>query len=130
MAKPNDTLVLIVGWKNREAEQQKGRLYLMLNEKQFDQTCFDTSDFRTYNSAAALTAFTKTTEMPLLQSDLLITESGSPASNFPINVKAAEAAALFSNTTALYKNVFSADIENTPAGDARFSFYNCMLHPK
>jgi len=130
MAKPNDTLVLIVGWKNREAEQQKGRLYLMLNEKQFDQTCFDTSDFRTYNSAAALTAFTKTTEMPLFRSDLLISESGSPASNFPVNVKTAEAGALFSNTTSLYKNVYSADIENTPAGDARFSFLQLHVTPE
>ncbi|MCH5690709.1 hypothetical protein LWM68_44680 [Niabella sp. W65] len=83
MAKPNDTMVLIVGWKNTEAQQQKGRLYLMLNEKLFDQTCFDTSGFRSYNSAAPLMAFTKAEEMPSLQNDLLITESGSPASNFP-----------------------------------------------
>lgn len=130
MAKPNDTLVLIVGWKNTEAQQQKGRLYLMLNEKQFDQTCFDTSGFRSYNSTAPLMAFTKTTEMPLLQSELLVTESGSPASNFPVTVKATAAGALFAGTTSLYKNVYSSDIENTPAGEARFSFLQLHVTPE
>ncbi len=130
MAKPNDTLVLIVGWKNTEALQQKGRLYLMLNEKQFDQNCFDISDFRTYNSADPLVAFTKTMNMPLLQSDLLVTESGSPASNFPVTVKGAAAGALFTNTASLYKNVYSSDIESTPAGDARFSFLQLYVTPE
>ncbi|WP_162817810.1 PKD domain-containing protein [Niabella yanshanensis] len=130
MARPNDTMVLIVGWRNTEVQQQKGRLYLMLNEKQFDQTCFDTSDFRSYNSAAPLMTFTKTTGIPMLQSDLLVTESGSPASNFPVTVKAAATGALFANTTALYKNVYSADIENTPAGDARFSFLQLRVTPE
>lgn len=130
MAKPGDTLVLIVGWKNTDVQQQKGRLYLMLNEKQFDQTCFDTSDFRTYNSAAPLMAFAKTTELPLLQSDLLITESGSPASNFPVNISATAAASLFASTTSLYKNVYSTEIESTPAGDARFSFLQLHVTPE
>jgi PKD repeat protein len=130
MAKPNDTMVLIVGWKNTEAQQQKGRLYLMLNEKLFDQTCFDTSGFRSYNSAAPLMAFTKAEEMPSLQNDLLITESGSPASNFPVSVKAAAATALFSSTISLYKNVYSTPVTETPAGDARFSFLQLHVTPE
>lgn len=130
MAKPNDTMVLIIGWKNNEAEAQKGKLYLMLNEKQFAQTCFDTSDFRSYNSTSGLMAFKDISAMPGLQSSLLITESGSPASNFPKTVAAAEAASAFASAASLYKNVFSADVESILAGKARFSFMQLYVTPE
>ncbi len=130
MAKPNDTMVLIVGWKNTEPEATNGKLYLMLNEKQFEQTCFDTSEFRSYNSTSSLLAFNKVTEMPSLQSAMTITESGSPASNIKLMLPAAEASVALSSAFSLYKNVFSTDIENIPAGDARFSFLQLHVTPE
>lgn len=131
MAKPNDTMVLIAGWKNPDAAPVKGKFYLMLNEKQFDQTCFDTSDFRSYNSTSALMAYSSTTGIPPgFQSSMLITESGSPASNYSKTVKAEEAAAVLSNTFSLYKNAYSADIENIDAGSAAFSFLQLHVTPE
>ncbi|GAB3419805.1 hypothetical protein GCM10027516_15700 [Niabella aquatica] len=130
MAKPEDTMVLIVGWKNTEPAAQKGKLYLMLNEKQFGQTCFDTSALRTYNSMSPLFAFNKVSEIPAIQSSLLVTESGSPASNVKKMLSVAEASTLMSATFSLYKNVYSADIENTLAGEARFSFLQLHVTPE
>ncbi|HMR82324.1 MAG TPA: PKD domain-containing protein, partial [Niabella sp.] len=89
MAKPNDTMVLIVGWKNTGAQEQKGKLYLMLNEKQFEQTCFDTSEFRSYDEASLLMAHSNVNEIPGFNASLLVTESGSPASGFVKKVNAA-----------------------------------------
>lgn len=130
MAKPNDTMVLMVGWKNPETEATTGKLYLMLNEKQFGQTCFDTSEFRSYNSASPLLAFNKVTEMPAVQSTLLVTESGSPASSVKTTLPPAEAGAAVSSAFSLYKNVFSTDIESTPAGNTRFSFLQLHVTPE
>jgi len=130
MAKPDDTMVLIVGWKNMEAQEQKGKLYLMLNEKQFEQTCFDTSEFRSYNEASLLMAHSNVNAIPDFNTSLLVTESGSPASHFVQKVDAADAGALFSNTVSLYKNVLGTDLNAVPSGEARFSFLQLHVTPE
>lgn len=130
MAKPNDTMVLIVGWKNTDVQEQKGKLYLMLNEKQFGQTCFDTSEFRSYEETSLLMAHSNVNEIPIFNASLLVTESGSPASTFVQKLDAANAGALFSNTLSLYKNVLSTDIKAVPSGEARFSFLQLHVTPE
>ncbi len=130
MAKPDDTMVLIVGWKNTAMQEQKGKLYLMLNEKQFEQTCFDTSEFRSYDEASLLMAHRNVNEIPGFKASLLVTESGSPASRFVQKVDAAAAGSLFSNTVSLYKNVLSADLKMVPSGEARFSFLQLHVTPE
>ncbi|WP_346235957.1 PKD domain-containing protein [Niabella insulamsoli] len=130
MAKPNDTMVLIAGWKNTDLQPTEGTLYLMLNEKQFEQTCFDTSGFRAYGNAAGLTALSGADKIPPLQSSLLITESGSPASNFPTVLSAAEGSAALSTTLALYKNVYASRLESAPTGEAKFSFLQLHVTPE
>src|SRR5690606_41066558 len=121
MVKPDDTMVLIAGWRNTGPEPVKGRFYLLLNEKQFEQTCFDTSEFRSYDYTSPLMAYNKDTDFPFaLQSALLVTESGSPASNFSKTVEAVEASSLLSSTFSLYKSVFTADVRNIDAGQTAF----------
>ncbi|MEE6187364.1 PKD domain-containing protein [Niabella digestorum] len=130
MAKPDDTMVLIAGWRNTGPEPVKGRFYLLLNEKQFEQTCFDTSEFRSYDYTSPLMAYNKDTDFPFaLQSALLVTESGSPASNFSKTVEAEEASSLLSSTFSLYKSVFTADVRNIDAGQTAFSFLQLYVTP-
>lgn len=78
MAKPNDTMVLIAGWKNTDALANGGKLYLLINEKLYEQTCFDTAAFRFYNNDSLVSNRMMATLAP--QTMLTVTESGSPAS--------------------------------------------------
>lgn len=131
MAKPDDTMVVIAGWKNIGTEPQRGKLYLMLNEKQFDQTCFDTSDFRSYGNTSPLTAYSNIGTPPVkFQSSMLITESGSPASNIIKTVDVGEATAVLTNTISLYKNVYTAEIETLDAESTAFSFLQLRVTPE
>lgn len=130
MAKPNDTMVLIAGWKNADAETSKGKLYLMLNEKQFDQTCFDTTAFRFFYNDSVTTG----TLMAALssQAQLTVTESGSPPSNFKqtfLNDNAA-AANFINHTFSLYKNIYAIDLGTMQPGATHFSFGELHVTPQ
>lgn len=129
MAKPDDTMVLIVGWKNEMAQNTNGKLYLLLNEKIFDQTCFDTSGIRFFNNENLL-ASSQIQQPAIASKPLLITESGSPPSNFSTTLVAEDAAATVANTFASYKNIYSADLGNIPTGETRFSFLQLYVTPE
>lgn len=130
MAKPNDTMVLIAGWKNPEAEENGGKLFVLLNEKVYDQTCFDTLSFRFYNNDSVSAGSAMASLTP--QSTLTITESGSPASNLKqfIANNNAEAQSLLLKTFSSYKNIYEIDMGNMEAGSTQFSFTELHVTPE
>lgn len=135
MAKPNDTMVLLAGWKNTGTEEDQGKLYLFLNEKIFDQTCFENAGenkgFRFFNRGDSLV-----TGLPALMAglepgkQLKITESGSPPSSVVKVLNYAEAANTFSSTMLLYKNSFMIELGNTAPGAAHFALAELKVTPE
>jgi PKD repeat protein len=127
MAKPGDTMLLVAGWKTEAVTN--GKLYLFLNEKQFGQNSFDTAGFRLYHEASLLNDKNAIASVRSIE-NLLLTSSGSPASNIKEEKKfaAAESKVFFANTLKLYSNVFTVDIKNASA-DAQFMFSNLLVTP-
>lgn len=130
MAKPNDTMVLIAGWKNTELQSNSGKLYLMLNEKIYDQTCFDTAAFRFYNNDSLVSNRMMASLNP--QTTLTVTESGSPASNIKqyIGNYNAEAQSLLAKTFLLYKNTYEIDLGDMNSNSTQFSFTELFVTPQ
>ena len=130
MAKPNDTMVLIAGWKNTEMQNNGGKLYLLLNEKLYDQTCFDTSAFRFYNNDSLVG--NRMMAMLNPQSTLTVTESGSPASHVKQYIKNAnaEAQSLLTKTFSFYKNSYEIDLGEMKPGTTQFSFTELYVTPE
>jgi hypothetical protein len=130
MAKPDDTLVLIAGWKNPESENNKGKLYLLLNEKVYPQICFaaDSSSFHFYNNDLLASNSTPASLFP--QTTLTVTESGSPASNIKQSLNNMEAQSLLAKTFSLYKNGFVVDLGEMKPDAAQFSFTELYVTPE
>jgi len=129
MAKPDDTMVLIVGWKNDGPQNIDGKLYLLMNEKIFDQTCFDTSGLRFFNNEALMAS--ADIQQPQTRSEpLVITESGSPPSNSKKMVIADDASTTIANTFSSYRNIYSASLGTIPSGETRFSFLQLYVTPQ
>lgn len=129
MAKPNDTMVLMIGWKNPLAQETKGKLYLFLNEKIFNQACFDTSEIRFFNHESQL-AKADLSQFETLTEPLHFTESGSPASNIKKEFTMADAMATVTKTFSSYKNIYSSDLGEISSGDTRFSFLQLNVTPE
>lgn len=130
MAKPNDTMVLIAGWKNTDALANGGKLYLLLNEKLYDQTCFDTAAFRFYNNDSLVSNRMMARLGP--QTMLTVTESGSPASRAKqlVGNYNAEAQSLLAKTFSVYKNMFEIDLGETQPNSTQFSFTELFVTPE
>ncbi|MFV0604440.1 MAG: PKD domain-containing protein [Niabella sp.] len=129
MAKPNDTMVLIAGWKNTALEKNQGKLYLLVNEKSYEQTCFDTVAFRFYNQDSLAVHTMMAALNPL--SLLTVTESGSPASNIIQTINnTAEAQSLLAKTFTSYKNSFEIDLGEMQSGTTQFSFTELYVTPE
>lgn len=132
MAKPNDTMVIVAGWKNPEMENNGGKLYLLLNEKVYGQPCFDTNAdaFRFYNNDSLAGARMMATLNP--QTTLTVTESGSPASNIKQFISNSNAAAqsLLLKTFSAYKNNYEIDLGEMQAGATHFSFTELFVTPE
>lgn len=130
MAKPDDTMVLIAGWKNPEMQNNGGKLYLLLNEKIYEQTCFDTSAFRFYNNDSLAGNRMMATLSP--QSTLTVTESGSPASNTKqlIGNYYSEAQSLLVKTFSVYKNMYEIDLGEMAPNATQFSFTELYVTPE
>jgi PKD domain len=127
MAKPGDTMVLMAGWKNNA--QQKGKLYLFLNEKQFGQNSFDTAGFRLYHDASVIQDKNAITSVRSFD-NLLLSSSGSPASHFVEEKKfaGAESKTFLANTLKLYNSSFSFDIKHGEE-QSQFMFANLFVTP-
>jgi PKD repeat protein len=128
MAKPGDTMVLMAGIKKEMAAG--GKLFLLLNEKKFDKASFDTAGLRLYHQAnlladqqaiAAIQPFSK----------LLLTSSGSPASNIKEEkaFNALESKTFIQNTMQNYDNVLSIDLK-TANTSSQFQFANLAVRPE
>lgn len=130
MAKPNDTMVLIAGWKNPEMQANEGKLYLLLNEKAYDQTCFDTAAFRFYNNDSLVSNRMMASLNP--QSMLTVTESGSPAARAKqfISNYNAEAQSLLVKTFSIYKSTYEIDLGEMQANGTQFSFTELYVTPE
>lgn len=130
MAKPNDTMVLIAGWKNPGALANGGKLYLLLNEKLYEQTCFDTAAFRFYNNDSLVSNRMMATLSP--QTMLTVTESGSPASRAKqlVSNYNAEAQSLLAKTFSVYKNTFEIDLGEMQPNSTQFSFTELYVTPE
>ncbi|MEJ8842453.1 PKD domain-containing protein [Lacibacter sp. H375] len=127
MAKPGDTMVLMAGWKNDVAVN--GKVYLFINEKQFGQNSFDTAGFRLYNDAALINDKNAIASVRPFD-NMLLTSSGSPASNFKEEKKftGVESKTFLMNTLKGYSNVFAVDIKQATT-DAQFMFTNLFVTP-
>lgn len=128
MAKPGDTMVLIAGWKN--VMQQNGKLYLLLNEKQFGQNSFDTAGFRFYHEAALAKESLNPAGVRNFDR-LLLSASGSPASHFieTKNFSGSDSKLFLANTLKLYNHSLAVDIKND-AAEAQFMFANLLVTPE
>ncbi|GAB3006813.1 hypothetical protein GCM10027051_02920 [Niabella terrae] len=128
MAKPGDTMVLIAGWKNQLAQADGGKLYLLLNEKIFEQQCFDSSGFRFFNQERLIAA--NSAGLPFLSQPLTITESGSPAAHFVQKLKAADAENLLADMFAAYNDVYGFDLGEMAPAATRFAFLELYVTPE
>ncbi|MBZ4189515.1 PKD domain-containing protein [Niabella beijingensis] len=131
MAKPNDTMVLLAGWKNTGTEEDQGKLYLFLNEKIFEQTCFENKGFRFFNrgdSSVPVMPDPMTALEPGKQ--LKITESGSPPSSVVKIQNYAEANSTLMSTMLLYKNSYVVELGPTAPGTAHFTLAELKVTPE
>ncbi len=135
MAKPGDTMVLLAGWRNTGREEDQGKLYLFLNEKIFDQTCFENAGdnwgFRFFNSGDSLVA-----GEPALMADLgpekqlKITESGSPPSSIVRVQNYAEASRTLLSTMMAYKNSYVIELGAIAPGATHFTLAELKVTPE
>ncbi|MGJ7032732.1 DUF7619 domain-containing protein [Niabella hirudinis] len=136
MAKPNDTMVLLAGWKNTGTSEDEGKMYLFLNEKVFEQTCFENvgenKGFRFFNQGDSLVVSGSPGLMAGLEPgrQLKITESGSPPSSVVRVQNAAEAANTFLSTMMLYKSNYTIDLGKTAPGAAHFALAELKVTPE
>lgn len=135
MAKPNDTMVLLAGWKNTGTEEDEGKLYLFLNEKIFEQTCFESAGenkgFRFFNSGDSLVPGPPALMAGLApEKQMKITESGSPPSSVVTIRKGAEAAGTFLSTMMLYKSSYMIELGKTAPGAAHFAMAELKVTPE
>ncbi len=118
--------------KNAETVPNGGKLYILLNEKAYNQTCFNTDagSFRFYNSDSLVNYTAAAMLRP--QTLLTITESGSPASNikqFIGNYKA-EAQSLLAKTFLSYKSTYEVSLGDMQPGATHFSFVELYVTPE
>ncbi|WP_449578810.1 PKD domain-containing protein [Niabella drilacis] len=135
MAKPNDTMVLLAGWKNTGTAEDEGKLYLFLNEKVFEQTCFENvganKGFRFFNNGDSLAPGSPGLMAGLEPGkQLKITESGSPPSSVVRVLNAAEASNTFLSTMMLYKSSYMIELGKTAPGAAHFALAELKVTPE
>lgn len=129
MAMPNDTMLLTIGLKNKESIDAGGKLFLMLNEKLYSQTCFDTTSIRLYNTGKMVLNENPMEQM-LAINNLEVTESGSPASHTVLNFSSSTASSAFQQALQMYKSIYTIDLDNLEANESKFSFVELHVTPE